>query len=44
MDPSLFRIDWDVLIEVLTAIIVLSFFVERALSRSVTAGVKIALP
>lgn len=32
MDPSLFRLDWDVLIEVLVAIIVLSFFIERALS------------
>jgi hypothetical protein len=32
MDPSLFRIDLEVLAEVLTAIIVLSFFVERALS------------
>lgn len=31
-DPSLFRIDWAVLSEVLAAIIVLSFFVERALS------------
>ena len=32
MDPNLFRIDWEVLAEVLTTIIVLSFFVERALS------------
>lgn len=32
MDPTLFRIDWEVLAEVLTTIIVLSFFVERALS------------
>lgn len=32
MDPALFRIDWEVLAEVLTTIIVLSFFVERALS------------
>lgn len=32
MDPSLFRIDWEVLFEVLMAIIILSFFVERALS------------
>lgn len=31
-DPSLFRIDWEVLAEVLAAIIVLSFFIERALS------------
>ena len=32
MDPALFRMDWDVVAEVLTTIIVLSFFVERALS------------
>lgn len=32
MDPSLFRIDWEVLAEVLVAIIVLAFFIERALS------------
>lgn len=32
MDPALFRIDWEVLAEVLATIIVLSFFVERALS------------
>jgi hypothetical protein len=32
MDPSLFRIDWEVLAEAMAAIIVLSFFVERALS------------
>ena len=32
MDPSLFRIDWEVLAEVLAAIVVLSFFIERALS------------
>lgn len=32
MDPSLFRIDWEVLAEVMAAIIVLSFFIERALS------------
>ena len=32
MDPSLFRIDWQVMAEVLTVIVVLSFFVERALS------------
>ena len=31
-DPSLFRMDWEVLAEVLAAIIVLSFFIERALS------------
>lgn len=31
-DPSLFRIDWEVLAEVLAAIVVLSFFIERALS------------
>jgi hypothetical protein len=32
MDPNLFRIDWEVLTEVLTTIIILSFFIERALS------------
>jgi hypothetical protein len=32
MDPVLFRVDWEVLSEVLALIIVLSFFVERALS------------
>lgn len=32
MDPSLFRIDWAVLAEAMAVIIVLSFFVERALS------------
>ena len=32
MDPALFRVDWEVLSEVLALIIVLSFFVERALS------------
>jgi len=32
MDPSQFRIDWEVLTEVLMSIIVLAFFVERALS------------
>lgn len=32
MDPSQFRIDWEVLTEVLIAIIVLAFFIERALS------------
>lgn len=32
MDPSLFRIDWEVLLEVLITIVVLSFFIERALS------------
>ena len=31
-DPSLFRLDWEVLAEVLAAIVVLSFFIERALS------------
>ena len=30
-DPSLFRMDWEVLAEVLAAIVVLSFFIERAL-------------
>lgn len=32
MDPALFRIDWDVLAELLATVIVLSFFVERSLS------------
>jgi hypothetical protein len=32
MDPALFRIDWDVLAELLVTIIVLAFFIERALS------------
>lgn len=32
MDPTLFRIDWDVLAEVLVTVIVLSFFIERALA------------
>lgn len=32
MDPAFFRIDWEVLAETLFAIIVLAFFVERALS------------
>ncbi len=32
MDPALFRIDWEVLAELLTTITVLAFFVERALS------------
>lgn len=32
MDPALFRIDWEVLTEVLATITVLAFFVERALS------------
>lgn len=32
MDPMLFRIDWDVLAEVMATIIVLSFFIERALA------------
>lgn len=31
-DPSLFRMDWEVLAEVLATIVVLSFFIERALS------------
>ncbi len=31
-DPSLFRMDWEILAEVLAAIVVLSFFIERALS------------
>lgn len=32
MDPIQFRIDWELLAEVLITIIVLAFFVERALS------------
>lgn len=32
MDPLFFHLEWDVLVEVLFAIIVLSFFVERSLS------------
>ena len=32
MDPNLFRIDWDVLAEVMATIVVLSFFIERALA------------
>lgn len=32
MDPNLFHLDWDRLIEVLTAIVVLSFILERALA------------
>jgi hypothetical protein len=32
MDPNLFHIDWERLFEVLVAIVVLSFFVERALA------------
>lgn len=32
MDPNLFRIDWDILFQILITIIVLAFFVERALS------------
>lgn len=32
MDPNLFHIDWDRTLEVLVAIVVLSFFVERALA------------
>lgn len=32
MDPSAFRIDWEVLTEVLISIVVLAFFIERALS------------
>lgn len=32
MDPALFRIDFEVVAEVLIGIIVLAFFVERALS------------
>ena len=32
MDPALFRIDWEVLTEALVTLIVLSFFVERAVA------------
>ena len=32
MDPALFRIDWDVLAELLVTVIVLAFFIERALA------------
>ncbi len=32
MDPALFRIDWEVLAELLMTITVLAFFIERALS------------
>ena len=32
MDPNLFHIDWDQLLEVLAAVIVLAFVVERALA------------
>lgn len=32
MDPNLFHIDWEQLMEVLAAVVVLSFVVERALS------------
>jgi hypothetical protein len=32
MDPNLFRVDWEQLLEVLIAIVVLAFIVERALS------------
>lgn len=32
MDPNLFRIDWERLTEVLVTIVVLSFFLERALA------------
>lgn len=32
MDPNLFHVDWERLLEVLIAIIVLSFFLERALA------------
>ncbi len=35
MDPALFRIDWEVLAELLMTITVLSFFIARALSLSV---------
>lgn len=32
MDPNLFRVDWPQLLEVLAAVVVLSFVVERVLS------------
>jgi hypothetical protein len=32
MDPSLFRLDWSQVTEVLAAVVVLSFIVERALA------------
>lgn len=32
MDPALFRIDWEVLFEALTTLVVLSFLIERALA------------
>jgi hypothetical protein len=32
MDPNLFHLDWERTFEVLAAIVVLSFFVERALA------------
>jgi uncharacterized membrane protein len=32
MDPNLFHIDYERLVEVLTTIVILSFFIERALS------------
>ena len=32
MDPNLFHVDWDQLLEVLAAVVVLSFVVERGLA------------
>lgn len=32
MDPNLFRVDWEQIIEVLAAVIVMAFVVERALA------------
>ena len=32
MDPNLFHLDWERLIEVLITIVVLAFFLERSLS------------
>lgn len=32
MDPALFRIDWEILLEALSTLVVLSFLVERALA------------
>ena len=32
MDPNLFHVDWDQLLEVMAAVVVLSFVVERALA------------
>lgn len=39
MDPVLFRIDWETLFEVLGTMVVLSFFVERALALVVESRI-----